>query len=344
MVVKTDASGHAQWNVTLSDPQSFTLWDAFETSDGGYILAGEGFNASDPFQHTGVCLIKLSEKGVPLWNRTYGFFFIPMCAEQTADGGYILTGDHPSGINLLKVDSNGDIQWNNTYGGGLSVLVHQLSDGGYIVAGQDYEGRLFLLWTDPAGNMVSNHTYGEMISSTQTCISAIATSDGGYVITAINGSNLVLDKIASNGTLLWQQTYGGNWVGDFWLFGRGCGIQQTSDGGYIISGTTAKPPNNDSYPSLLKVDGRGAVLWMKSNYEASFSSEWSYSVVQSPDGGYVVAGIDASHASSAFIAKLAASPTYASPSPLFMSLVVAVALELEALVLLVVIAVNRKVH
>jgi hypothetical protein len=342
-IVKTNPTGDIQWNMTgtrIHTPPNFVLTDVVQTSDGGYILAGTGNNESDNYIIGNSCLMKLSGNGVPEWNRTYpaslGFLGWPLYVEQTADGGYILVGSYSTGNNpqgydtydfaLLKTNSTGGPQWNITYAGGQVFFVHQTEDGGYILAGRDDYGRVILLKTNSTGGALWNRTYSTA-STNDGCISAIATSDGGYAMANVVGLNLVLYRIAGNGTLLWQETYGGNWRGWSFDYGPDFDIQQTSDGGYIIVGSTYYSYN----PLLLKVDGGGAVQWMKSDFAGNLRDSVAFSVVQSSDGGYVFAGV---WGVSSFIAKVGASPVLATSLP-FASLVIATELESVAIVVLV---------
>jgi predicted RNA-binding Zn-ribbon protein involved in translation (DUF1610 family) len=342
-MIKTNAAGDTQWKVTPSEiqkPANFTLTDVRQTSDGGYILAGEENNVSGN-NYTGAgCLIKLSDNGVPEWNRTY-YGVSPTRVEQTADGGFILTGG--GAISLFKTDSTGNPQWNKTYSGEETTFIHQTADGGYVVAGRDSGGNLLLLKTDSAGNKLWSYNYSHP-STYDTCVSTIATADGGYAMAAVNdnGLNLVLVKIAGNGTLLWQKSYAGNWDITWWLFGQDCDIQQTADGGYIILGKTTSLA-----PVLLKVDANGTMQWAKRDYQGVTVWQGSlstgggaFSVVQSSDGGYAFAGVSLNGV--IFIVKLAANPTYAPPSILFVSLFDAAGLELVAIVVLVVVVVKGK--
>jgi hypothetical protein len=351
-IAKMSANGDIQWSITpgeIRTPPNFTLMDAYQTSDGGYILVGSRNNESGQYLYSEPCLIKLSDNGAPEWNITYyGALSLafPICVEQTADGGYILggsrftvfNGNYTYNMGLLKTDSTGNGQWNTTYPVGLCMFVHQTADGGFVLAGQDNEGRLFLLKTNSTGNPLWEQTYGE--ASNPGYVSTIATAHGGYVLATVAGGNLVLDKIAGNGTLLWQKTYAGNWAWGDWQFGRDCDIQQTSDGGYVIAGT-AEPSNYTASPLLLKVDESGSVQWMKQDFEGGFSYAIVHSVVQSADGGYVLAGVNG--VGSPFIVKLAANPTYA-PSAQFESLVVMTVLESVALLLLVDAAIRGKIN
>jgi hypothetical protein len=82
--------------------------------------------------------------------------------------------------------------------------------------------------------------------------------------------------------ITFERTYGGR-VDDF-----GRSVQETQDGGYIITGTTssfgASPP--DVY--LIEADSLGDTLWTRTY--GGVRGDYGYSVQQTQDGGYIVAG------------------------------------------------------
>ena len=65
-------------------------------------------------------------------------------------------------------------------------------------------------------------------------------------------------------------------------------IQYTSDHGFIIAGTTSSFGSGNTAIYLLKVDSNGTFQWSKAI--GGIGIEWGYSVKQTFDKGYVVAG------------------------------------------------------
>src|SRR5271169_6391168 len=128
-------------------------------------------------------------------------------------------------------------------------------------------------------------TYGGTNSDAALCVRQ--TNDGGYVLVGETSSfgaglnDVYLIKTNGNGDTLWTKTFGGS------NSDVGFSVQQTSDGGYIIAGFTASGvPIVDVY--LIKTNGNGDTLWTKKFSGSNIA--FSYSVQQTSDGGYVIAG------------------------------------------------------
>lgn len=85
---------------------------------------------------------------------------------------------------------------------------------------------------------------------------------------------------------LWTRTYGGA-EGD-----NGYSVQQTSDGGYIIVGETSSFGGGAIDVYLVKTDGNGDTLWTRAIGDTGY--DMGYSVEQTSDGGYIVAGVTTS--------------------------------------------------
>ncbi len=185
-----------------------------------------------------------------------------------------------------------------TFGGDqddFGKSVRQTSDGGYIVVGATGsfgagDSDVYLIKTDPLGNKIWTKTFGGAKEDLGDCVQQ--TGDGGYIIVGstssygAGGSDAYLIKTDALGNETWTKTFGG--VRDDW----GYCVQQTSDGGYIISGSTSSLVAEASglYPDLclIKTDGAGNETWIKTFGEDM--NDFGVSVQQTSDGGYIVAG------------------------------------------------------
>jgi parallel beta-helix repeat protein len=292
-LVKTDSDGNKQWDKTFGG----TRWDAAQsvqqTSDGGYILAGEtgsyGAGSGDAW------LLKTDSNGNKQWDKTFGGSDrdLAEAVQQTLDGGYILAGNTESygagsdDFWLLKTDSNGNRQWDKSFGGTKcdeAQSVQQTLDGGYILAGETGSygagfGDVWLLKTDSNGNKQWDKTFGGSDRDLAEVVQQ--TSDGGFILAGTSCSygagsyDFWLLKTDSNGNKQWDKTFGEP------DYGWAVAVQQTMDGGYILVGKTS----GDVW--LLKTDSNGNKQWDK-----SFGGpvDWADAVQQTMDGGYILAG------------------------------------------------------
>ena len=305
-LLRTDASGDTLWTRTYGGENSDGSWCIHETSEGGYIIAGitESFGAGN----SDVWLLKTDENGDTIWSKTYGEenYDAAFSIDQTADDGYIITGykdgveDEESGyaheynLWLLKIDSNGDTSWTRTYGDentlDMGNCVRQTDDGGYIIAGSAlYSEATFtsvvLMKTDENGDSLWTYRTGAQLM----CV--LQTADDAYVAAGIKRADLVLLKVGEAGNLLWEHTWGASGYGNDW----GACLQETSDGGYIITGTYAiifytDGTSEDGDAWLLKTDAQGDTLWTRT-YGSNPMRDDGLWVQQTSDGGYIITGI-----------------------------------------------------
>ncbi len=114
------------------------------------------------------------------------------------------------------------------------------------------------------------------------------TSDKGFVVFGYTRSfgagsmDLYLVKTDSNGAFSWAKSYGG--TGD----DEGYAIRQTNDGGYILCGYTKSFGAGGYDVYLIKTNSVGDTLWTKTY--GGPKNDFGNAVIQTADGGYLVAG------------------------------------------------------
>ncbi|MFC2042309.1 hypothetical protein ACFLTV_02270 [Chloroflexota bacterium] len=299
-IVKLDSNGNVEWQKTYGGSDVERARSIQQTTDDGYIVAGftESFGAGV----VDCWLLKLDSNGNVEWQKTYGGNDgdLARCVKQTSDGGYIVAGSTESfgagegDFWILKLTSTGDVEWQKSCGGSnwdVSHSVQQTSDGGYIVAGYTEsfgagEDDIWIVKFASNGNFEWQKTYGG--SSWDGAYSIQQTADGGYIAAGYTGSFGAGDddfwvlKLASNGTVEWQKTYGSA----SWEFA--ISIQQTSDDGYIVTGETGSFGAGEGDIWLIKLASTGNAQWQKTYGGGTW--EDVDSVMETSDGGFVVAG------------------------------------------------------
>jgi len=298
-LAKTNSKGIEQWNRTFGGPGEDLGCFVRQTQDGDYIVTGS--TKSYGIGEERLWLLKTDSNGNKEWDRTFGGFVSSSgdggwSVDQTKDGGYIVTGYTRSygagGMDLwlIKTDSLGRKEWDRTFGGpkddvGMSVI--QTKDGGYIVTGKTAsygsgKDDVWLIKTDSAGFKLWNETFGGLKDDEGMQVLEVKDC---YIITGRTesegaGKKAFLLETDLNGKKLWERVYGEDSVG--------ISLRLTLDGGYIIAGyTNSKDSGREAL--LVKTDNSGKEQW--NMRFGGPGQNMATSVVESSDGGYVIAGI-----------------------------------------------------
>ena len=271
-----------------------------QTNDGGYIITG--FTNGVDSGNADVYLVKTDAYGDTIWTRTFGGANRDYgnSVQQTADGGYIIVGltysfgGAGSKGYLIKTNSNGDFLWNKTFDAfssdAVGLTVQQTMEGGYIVAGSieifPFNENAYLIKTDANGDSLWTRIYGGADEIKD--VSCYQTMDSGYILSGTRtdsgstNSDAWLLKTDALGNIVWSKTYGDAYP-DHCLR-----VQQTLDGGYIMTGWTYSFGAGGCDVFLTKTDANGDLLWTKTF--GGNENDAGMCVRQTTGGGYIISG------------------------------------------------------
>ncbi len=307
-LIKTDSQGDTLWTNTFGGNDEDEGYSVQQTTDGGYVICGHTLTTDSLGNgDSDIYLIKTDSQGDTLWTNTFGVTQndFGRSVQQTTDGGYIITGVGFNDVIIVKTNSNGDQIWVKNYGtqiyGDLGESIQQTIDGGYIICGFtvdviNQDRNIYLIKTDPQGDTIWTKTYGSssggsgVLPSNDEGYSVQQTTDGGYIIcgsTKIGFGNPLwgtsygyLIKINSYGDTVWTKQLSGVEL---------CSkVQQTTDGGYIMTGSNLSNSSGISKVWLIKTNSQGDISWIQTFNDTNYSN--GNSVQQTTDGGYIVVG------------------------------------------------------
>lgn len=216
------------------------------TNDGGFAAIGyQGFAGSN----SNFYLVKADANGNLQWEQTYGtpLIDVGMNVIQTADGGFMLTGDVQTAFNsfynvrIIKTDLSGNEEW--------SMPVSSPFNSGCRDMIQD--------------------AYGHFLIAGET-----ATPTSAYF-------DVMMIKFDFNGNILWNKTIPGTDQGD-----AGFSIAEFAPGHYLLTGYHFIASNNNTSIFMAHVDTSGNVMDFRT-YDSIPSIDIGYQITPVNGGFYI---------------------------------------------------------
>lgn len=280
-IIKLNATGVEEWQITLGGDQNEELAKVIESKNGDLLVcssSNSGVSGSKESTNKGgsdYWLVSLDRKGTINWQKSIGGngADIMRTATITPDNGYLIggysnseatdeiIGSHKGNGDFLiyKLDSLGNEQWQERYGGDQEDQIYSivsLNQGGYLLAGNSY----------------SSSSHNKRTSNKK-------------------GSDIWLIQIDELGTIQWQESY--NIDEDDILMS----VIQNNDGSFIIGGYSAanhpshsKKTNKNEIDDfvIIKIDQQGDEKWRKSI--GSNGTDVLKQIIELRDGSYLLGG------------------------------------------------------
>jgi len=260
-LARLDSSGAVLGERMYGVPPNDELLNAFiTTSDGGFVMAGQGHWSSTPFA------FRVDQNGDSLWAREY--HFTPRGEAygivQTSEGGFAMTGwglDDSSRVRVFfaKLDSAGEVSMFQYFGGtnqpdrgeeGKEIII--ANNDGYLIVARtnsysEHVWDLFVLRLSEDGDSLWARIIPCGTYNVPTHCRGL--NDGSFIIQSIclTGTtyNLSLTRLSSAGETIWQGAYPVNG----WF--HYAGLDTDAMGRYLMC---AERPFSEAYIVLTEPD------------------------------------------------------------------------------------------
>ena len=259
-----DSSGNLFLALTFGGTETDEGYAVQEMDDGTLIIAG----ATSSFGGTNsIFLIKVDNGGILIWAKIiFGKNVDRFSMQKTLDGGFIIAGTtftstsiYTRDIVIIKLDANGEIfDCPNTV---QTVTA--------LVSVTDITSLLTV--TDVTGSITTTDLMGTI---TETDITGL-----------INVKDIlpVIDPVCPVPNSSWMIALGGT------SSDHGSFVRETTKGSFVFTGRTSSSEGTGSDVILGEINSNGAFLWAKTF--GGIGSDYSNSVQETGDGGFIVVGI-----------------------------------------------------
>jgi hypothetical protein len=276
---KFSAENTLEWQKTFGGSEDDKALDIIQTLEGDFIILGSSESSDlDVSENAGskdFWLVKLSNKGVLLWEKSFGFSGIDYGTTllETKEGGFLITGV----LDVSASDGQGNAKSTAT----------KHSGGDYWAIKTDHTGTLE--WSRFFGGSFTEVPSGVLETDAHNFIIVGSSDSNDFNISNSKGSyDFWIIKISPEGTLLWEKSFGGSEIDE------AKAITRTNDGNFIIVGDTRSADKNVSKNNgaadiwVLKVSSEGNILWEKTIGGANFDA--ARAIYKTQDNGFLIAG------------------------------------------------------
>ena len=250
-----------------------------------------------------IFVVKFAANGSLSWQRIWNGTTIRNLGRPgvaiAPDGSVYATGvsaDNRNDAVLLKFDANGTLQWERTWGDADSnetFGVAAAADGSVYITGTATafsagSTGIFVVKFDPAGNVV----WQRIADGAAANGIAVAADGSVFAVGTVPRNNqignfdLLVLKIAANGTLAWSRAYTAGDVAD----PRG-GVAASPDGSVVAAGAvqSIKAGAADITALIVKLDASGALVFDK-QFDGRVNETAEGVAVDQTDGSIYVSG------------------------------------------------------
>ena len=300
-LLKVDKDFEKSWIKTYSPKQAQERLTIEKSGNNGFLIAGsKKDNNGDTYS---AHIIKTNLAGKADWMRNYGVYSDARANAITVagDDSYIFVGsDQYSGSN----GSNYSVNWIDNEGNTKLSLdedktvvdqawaIERSSDQNFGVlfttSNNRSQHKLGLTKLDAEFNILWTSNFEEFNTKTPG-YGMITTKDNGFLIgssVSMGGqgnTNVQLLKVDGNGNEVWNRNYGGAFSEEL------SAVTLTSDGGYVIVGSTDSFGQGGKDVLLMKTGKSGKIKWSKTF--GSEEDDIGFGVIENSDGNLIISGM-----------------------------------------------------
>lgn len=273
MIMKTDENGNIDWEKSVGT--TITVGRSLcQTADSGFCIVGE--TTPSVLSPSRTMIVRIDRNGDTLWTRKFGDGTLSQQGQSiisAREGGFVICGTIASPIRagsdmfLLNVSTTGDLLWMKTYNrsdiSDMGCSVIEGVSGGYFAIGNtrlpdNSNQALWLVRTNEQGDTLWTRTL-DTLNMASPGIPAVRVTSLGFALAGVvynpssSTNDILLKRFDDDGNIIWSQTFGS--MGHEYAFN----LNNTSDGGFVVSGSVWISGLNTMNMYLAKTDDQGHV-------------------------------------------------------------------------------------